>query len=166
MQHLLVGENASADDERKRAWQKILRMASIRELSSAKARERLSRDGYSDTIIEETMARALDLRIIDDLRYADALVRMRLATGKGIAPVLREIESLGVDLELVDSYQEHLSLGEEADLERAIMLLKSKPPRSKNRREGAYRRLVQAGFNASTASRAARLWSEEPESYE
>ena len=166
MQHLPLKEDVSVVDEGKRAWQKILRMASLREVSSAKVRERLTRDGYSDEIIEESIARALDLHIIDDLRYADALVRMRLATGKGIAPVLREIESLGVDLDLVDSYQEFLSQGENADLDRAMALLRNKPPRSKNIREGAYRRILQAGFSPSVASRAARLWSEEAKSYE
>ncbi|MRZ30570.1 regulatory protein RecX, partial [Paeniclostridium sordellii] len=41
-----------------------------------------------------------------------------------------------------------------------LALLDRKPPRAKNKRDAAYRRLAQKGFGASVASTAARIWSE------
>lgn len=147
-------------EERDRAYQKVLRMASVRELSSAKAQEKLQLAGYSQEAIAFAIEKASSYRFIDDKRYADALIRNRVSAGKGLSFALREIESLGVDPYTLDSYNDYLESGEDSEVNRAVELLERKPPKSKNKRDGAYRRLLQAGFSSSTASQAARRWCE------
>ena len=46
-------------------------------------------------------------------------------------------------------------------MQRALALLRRRPPRAKQAREAAFRKLVGQGFPTDIASSAARLWSEE-----
>lgn len=143
-----------------RAFQKILRLAATREQSTARLRGRLARDGYAEEAAEEAIARAVRVHAVDDRRYAEALIRMRVAAGKGVEGVLAEIEELGIDPDELEALGEYRAAGEEADVERALALLDRRPPRAKNKREAAYRKLVQQGFGSSTAATAARRWAE------
>lgn len=158
MLHTFADELDAFEDESQRAYRKILRMASAREISSASARQKLVRDGFSGEAVSSSIQRALDNRIIDDIRYADALVRSKLAAGKGLTGVQRELEELGVDIRSLDSFQEHEELGEEHEVERAIEVLNRRSITAKNKRDAAYRRLIQAGFSSSIASQAASEW--------
>ena len=148
-----------ASDDAERAYQKILRMASVREISTFKAREKLLRAGFSEHAIEEAISKAQGYRYIDDERYCDALIRSRIAAGKGLSPVLKEIESLGIDPYQLESYIDYLEDDAVNDLERAMALLNRRPPASKNKRDGAFRKLMQAGYSTSVASQAARTWA-------
>ena len=143
-----------------KAYQRILRWASAREQSTEKARRRLQRGGFSEEAIEEAMERAVRVSAIDDRRYCEALVRQRINSGKGLRPVLDEIESLGFAPEDIEAYRDYLSQGDEFDLKRAVEFLDRKPPHAKNLRDAAYRKLMGQGFASSVASSAARQWSE------
>lgn len=143
------------------AFQKILRWAVVRERSTAYVRERLLRDEFAPTAVEEAVERAARVRAIDDRRYADALVRTRLAAGKGLRDARSEIEALGIDPESLDAWQEHATRGREAEVERALALLRRRPPRAKQIREAAFRKLAAQGFDTDVAASAARLWYEE-----
>ena len=123
-------------------------------------RGRLARDGYAEEVAEEAIARAVRVHAVDDRRYAEALVRMRVAAGKGVEGVLAEIEELGLDPDELEALGEYRAAGEEVDVERALALLDRRPPRAKNKREAAYRKLIQQGFGSSTAATAARRWAE------
>ena len=155
-------EPASDDSELtpERAYQKILRLAATREQSSARVRERLARDGYAPEVAEEALARAVRASAVDDRRYAESLVRMRIAAGKGVEGVVGEIEELGIDPWSLEAYAEYREQGEDADVDRALSLLERRPPRAKNQRDAAFRKLVQQGFSTSTAATAARRWAE------
>lgn len=144
-----------------RAYQKILRMASVRERSTVQLRVRLERDGFDPTAIEAALERAGRNRVVDDARYAEFYVRSKLACGKGAVGILRELEGLGIDPECVEPFQEHCLEGQEAEEERAMELLRRRPPRSKNKRESAFRKLMQQGYSTSVASSVARRWAEE-----
>ena len=143
------------------AFRKILRWVAVRERSTASGRERLLKDGLSATIVEDTIARAERARAIDDRRYGDALIRMRLAAGKGLRDAEAEIEALGIDPRTLDAWQEHAERGRDAEIERALALLRRRPPRAKAAREAAFRKLVSQGYATDIASTAARLWHEE-----
>lgn len=143
------------------AYQKILRWASVRERSSAYVRDRLSKDEYPAPVVEEALARAQRVRAIDDRRYADALVRMRLASGKGLRDAEREIEELGIDPASLDSWIAHNEQGRDVEIERALGVLRRRPPRAKRAREAAFRKLMGQGYATDVASSAARLWAEE-----
>ena len=83
-----------------------------------------------------------------------------MAAGKGVEGVLAEIEELGLDPDELEALGEYRAAGEEVDVERALALLDRRPPRAKNKREAAYRKLIQQGFGSSTAATAARRWAE------
>ncbi|MBR5259923.1 MAG: regulatory protein RecX [Eggerthellaceae bacterium] len=152
---------ALASDEGQKVWAKILRTASAREYSTKQVRVKLRNAGYSENVIEEAIERAQELKILDDERYADSLIRTRISSGKGLQPTLKEIEELGINPETLPSFEELAGIdAKESELERALVLLDRKPPRSKNLRDGAFRKLVQAGYSVEVAGRAARLWME------
>ena len=46
-------------------------------------------------------------------------------------------------------------------MERALALLRRRPPRAKQVREAAFRKLAARGFDTDVAASAARLWYEE-----
>ncbi|MFR1168675.1 MAG: regulatory protein RecX [Adlercreutzia equolifaciens] len=103
-------ESALSDEEGKTArdaYQKILRWAAVRERSTAYLRERLLKDDFPAAVVEEALQRALRVQAVDDRRYADALVRMKLAAGRGLRDAEREIEELGIDPATLDSWVEH-----------------------------------------------------------
>ena len=137
------------------AFRKIERLCLVRERASEQLRQRLARGGFEAEAVEAALDRALACGLVDDGRFADVLVRSRLAQGRGRAA---ELESLGID---ADSVEALAAADDDAgEVDRALALLDRKPPRAKNRRDAAYRRLAQKGFSASVSSSAARLWCE------
>lgn len=145
--------------ESERAFRKIERLACSREQASVALRRRLTREGFPEEAVEEAIERALACGLVDDLRYADVLVRSRLAQGRGRQGIAAELADLHIDPDAVEALAES-DEGCDREVERALELLERRPPRAKNKRDAAYRRLVQKGFGASAASTAARLWSE------
>lgn len=141
------------------AFRKIERLCLVREQASEQLRQRLARDGFEPDAVETAVARALACGLVDDSRFADVLVRSRLAQGRGRRGIAAELEALGIDADGVEA----LAAGDGDDageVDRALALLDRKPPRAKNRRDAAYRRLAGKGFSASVSSTAARLWCE------
>lgn len=151
-------ESGKTADE---AFRKILRWVSVRERSTAYVRERLAKDEFPTEAIEEALDQAVRTRAVDDRRYSDALIRMKLSAGKGLRAVEAEISELGIDPASLDAWQEHASRGSEAEVERALAMLRRRPPRAKQAREAAFRKLVGQGYTADVASTAARRWFEE-----
>ena len=153
-------ESALSDEEGKTArdaYQKILRWAAVRERSTAYLRERLLKDDFPSSVVEEALQRAVRVRAVDDRRYADALVRMKLAAGRGLRDVEREIEELGIDPATLDSWVEHERKGRDFEVDRALAALRRRPPKAKRAREAAFRRTVNRGFRAYVPSRAFKI---------
>ncbi len=149
----------SSADEIERAFRKVERLACMQEQASAALLKRLSREGFSEEASRAAVERALACGLVDDERYANVLVRSRLSQGKGIHGIACELEDLGMDPSCVQAFQEAENSGID-EVKRAISLLERKPPQAKNKRDAAYRRLVQKGFTSSVASSAARQWCE------
>lgn len=157
------GTMRETDEDRfghRAAMRKIERLCATREQASSALRARLVRDGFSEEIAEHAVSRAVECGLVDDSRFADVLVRCRMAAGKGRAGIARELSSFGIDPYSVESYVAAEEEGDEPELQRALSILERKPPRAKNARDAAYRRLVGKGFSSSIASTAARLWRE------
>ena len=151
---------ALAADDAERAFRKIERLALAREQASAALRARLVREGFPPEAADAAVGRALACGLVDDARYAEVLVRSRLSQGRGAQGIAAELESLGIDASVVPGWPEEFAVDHESEVARALALLDRKPPRAKNKRDAAYRRLAQKGFGASVASTAARIWSE------
>lgn len=151
---------ALAADDAERAFRKIERLALAREQASAALRARLVREGFPPEAADAAVGRALACGLVNDARYAEVLVRSRLSQGRGAQGIAAELESLGIDASVVPGWPEEFAVDHESEVARALALLDRKPPRAKNKRDAAYRRLAQKGFGASVASTAARIWSE------
>lgn len=156
------GEKACPEKDAEKAFRKIERLACAREQASAALRRRLVREGFSEEDAAVAVARAVACGLVDDRRYADVLVRSRLAQGKGRRGIAAELAELGIDAEGVAALAEGgQGDGDDAgELARALAVLDRRPPRAKNLRDAAYRRLVQKGYGSSVASSAARRWCE------
>ncbi len=142
------------------AFRKIVRCASASEQSSAKMRVKLRAAGFGDQECENAMSRALELRIIDDARYCESLVRSELSKGKGLRLAEAEIADLGLTLEDLPPCKEMIyDLPPEET--RAYDFLVAHPPRGKNLRQSAYRKLVTKGYSSSAAATASRKWVED-----
>ena len=125
--------------------------------------ERLLKDDFPAAVVEEALQRAVRVRAVDDRRYADALVRMKLAADRGLRDAEREIEELGIDPATLDSWVEHERKGRDFEVGRALAALRRRPPKAKRAREAAFRRLVSQGFSTDVAATASRTWFEERE---
>lgn len=157
----LANNDALLEEESSRAFNQILRWVSARERSSLSVRTRLRELDYSEAAIDAALERAQKCSAINDKRYAGALIRTKQAQGKGMRAVQWELEQLGVDLDSLDEWNDYMNAGRDAELERALELLRRKPPRAKLAREAAYRKLVTQGYSTSIASDAARRWYKE-----
>lgn len=147
-------------EEAEQAFRKIERVAMRREQSTVGLRRRLLRDGFSEVATETALTRAQACGLIDDQRFADVLVRSRLSQGRGRRGIQAELADLAIDVDMVREWQETEPSDESSEVDRALTLLTQRPPRAKNQRDAAYRRLMQKGFSSSVASTAARQWVE------
>ena len=145
------------------ALRRIERLANVSEQCSGKLRRRLLREGWTAEQVEGALDRAKACLLVDDERYASVFVRSRLAQRKGEAGILFELKGLGFAEEYVVSLVQDLrcDAGLGTEVERALELLAAKPPKSKNLHDGAYRKLVAAGYASSVASEAATLFCEQ-----
>lgn len=178
---------AERTEDETKAFEKVTRLACAREHGSRELIDRLVRDGFSREVAESAVQRALDCGLIDDVRYGAVLVRTRVAQGRGRKGIEDELERAGITATDIPGWpDEFFSLGgfdpfrvadnnedglvgcsfggrsnDEQEVERALALLRRKPPRSKNVRASAYRKLMTKGYSSSVASAATRRFMEE-----
>lgn len=178
---------AERTEDETRAFEKVTRLACARERGSRELADRLVRDGFSREVAESAVRRALDCSLIDDTRYGAVLIRTRVAQGRGRKGIEDELERAGIVASDIPGWPEEFfsvddfdpfrvnanaedgvvgySFGsvssDEQEIERALALLRRKPPRSKNIQASAYRKLVTKGYSTSVASAATRRFMEE-----
>lgn len=143
-----------------KAFCKIRRLSLMREQASVALRDRLAREGFSEEDAAEAVDRALRCGLVDDLRFAEVLMRSRAAAGRGRQGIEAELRRLNIEPSDVPGWPEEFVGDDDSEVARAIALLDKKPPQAKNLRDAAYRRLVHKGFSSACSSSAARLWSE------
>ena len=174
-------------EDETRAFEKVTRLACSRERGSRELIDRLVRDGFSREVAESAVRRALDCGLIDDTRYGAVLIRTRVAQGRGRKGIEDELEGAGIAASDIPGWPEEFfsvddfdpfrvnanaeddvvgctfgsESSDEQEIERALALLRRKPPRSKNVRASAYRKLVTKGYSTSVASAATRRFMEE-----
>ena len=178
---------AERTEDETKAFEKVTRLACARERGSRELIDRLVRDGFTREVAESAVQRALDCGLIDDVRYGAVLVRTRVAQGRGRKGIEDELDRAGITATDIPGWpDEFFSLSgfdpfrvasndedgligcsfgckfnEEQEVERALALLRRKPPRSKNVRASAYRKLMTKGYSSSVASAATRRFMEE-----
>lgn len=141
------------------AWKKLMRLLSVRDRSVKECRTKLQESEFSPADIDSAVAKALRLRLLDDMRFADSLVRAKVSAGKG----LRGIESLLVEHDITPSSLEGFPAdyvdGLGSEFERACRFMERHPTRSKNPWKSAYGKLLRAGYDSDSAYRASSWWS-------
>lgn len=174
-------------EDETRAFEKVTRLACTRERGSRELIDRLVRDGFSQEVAESAVRRALDCGLIDDTRYGAVLIRTRVSQGRGRKGIEDELERAGIAASDIPGWPEEFfsvddfdpfrvnanaeddvvgctfgsESSDEQEIERALALLRRKPPRSKNVQASAYRKLVTKGYSTSVASAATRRFMEE-----
>ena len=109
------------------AFRKIERLCLVRERASEQLRQRLAREGFEAEAVEAALDRALACGLVDDGRFADVLVRSRLAQGRGRRGIAAELENLGIDADGVEALA--AADDDAGEVDRALALLDRKPPR-------------------------------------
>ncbi len=157
------GESALLDDRAMadKAFKKIIALVNVSDRSERTIRQRLQREDYDEVAIEESVSRAKQYGFIDDVRFAEILIRSRISQQKGSAGIIRELSENGIQADEVPGWPYDYPVSYEEELNRALEVLNRKPPHAKNKRDAAYRRLMQKGYPSSVASSAARMWTEQ-----
>lgn len=155
--------DAEAMTEAQKAFKKIVALVNVSDRSELTIRERLEKAGFGQPAIDDAIERAKGYGFIDDIRFATVLARSRIAQGKGIYGIEKEMLKHHVDPNDVPGWPHEFEVSDEQEFDRALEALDKRPPRSKNLRDGAFRKLVQKGFSVSVASAAARAWSDQQE---
>lgn len=143
-----------------KAFSRILRMVSHRERCSYDIRVKLLQEGYPEGAAETALERAVSLRIVDDVRFAESFIVSSLHAGKGRRGIACDLVQKGIQSQDVERLMFEHSSDFASDYERAMKLLDTHPPRSKNVRDGAYRKLIAKGYSSEIASFAARTYEE------
>ena len=155
-----VARHISEGEEK--AFAKIQRLSCVRERCQSELGLRLEREGFSSEDVNRAIERAVACGLVDDMRYADVLIRSRLAQGKGRQGIEAELSRVGIDVFLVPGWpEEFFSQEDNSEFDRALNLLRRNPPRAKNIRAAAFRKLISKGYSQEIAFEAARCFDEE-----
>ena len=150
------GVSASFDcltPEGRKAFIRLQDLCSYSEYSACKMRTRLVREEFSQDAASEAVDYAVALNLINDQRYAEALISTRLRAGKGQVAIERDLRSHEIDPSTVPGGPEVYweQWGTEED--RAWEDVARHPSHSKNPSASSYRRLLSRGFSPSVAHR-------------
>lgn len=138
------------------AWNRVLLSVSASEQSTLKIRTKFSQAGYPERIINKVIDHAVEIGAVDDIRYANMLIRSCIASGKGLRKVQRDIERLGIQIESLDAYEEYKDIDSEVILENAIEYLTAHPTKAKDAYASCFMKLINRGFSGDVANAAVR----------
>ena len=147
-------------DPSQEAFERVCVLCSHSLYSVEKMRQRLAREQVPADAAEAALARAAACGLIDDIRYGETLCAARLRAGKGRPGIEDELREHGIEPSDIEGWPEEYAERYGQEVDRALRLIDSHPPRSKRPRDSAYRRLLGKGYGVDTASRAAGLWWE------
>lgn len=148
-------ENPTPED----ALNKIVRLVNHREHSVTSLRKRLQQAGFNHDIIDSALKRAQELGLVDDIRYGNILTRSRISQKKGCQGIERELIQEGINPEDIEAYLEYRDeIAPKYEISQAVAFLEKHPPKAKNQRESAYRKLRQKGYDNSTTHEAIKIW--------
>lgn len=89
--------------ERVAARDRAVGLLARHEFSAHQIAQRLSDDGYSEAVIQETVGRLVASGLMDDARFAAALVRNRVRAGYGRRAIHRDLERAGISKALAET---------------------------------------------------------------
>ncbi|MEQ3836717.1 regulatory protein RecX [Lawsonella clevelandensis] len=156
------GDNL-ADDLRDRAREAALRLLSIRERSSKELTDRLRDKGFPTEIVDDLVTRFLEIKLLDDERFAREWVTSRAQhSARGKSVLRQELRHKGIPTPVIDAVLESLSPEIEEDSARMLLSrkLRAIDPASLSDREiyrkqqrRLYNMLARRGFSSELAQR-------------
>ena len=126
-----------------------------RDYSARELTERLLRDGYSGSVVDQIVSRAREVGIVDDARYGAAFARSKVLAGWGSVKIERELSRRGVEPSSVPGWPEEF-LSVEDERERARSLASRRRLTGKNDYQKLVRFLCSRGFAVSLSTSVAR----------
>jgi regulatory protein len=137
------------------AASRIERLVDKRDYSATELDDKLLHDGYSASVRDEAIGRAIGAGLVDDRRFGAAYVRTKLSSGWGVARIERELKRRGVCLEELPGWPQDF-LDDETEDERAYRIASTRRLSQKNPFEKLVRFLCGRGFSMGCAMRVAR----------
>ena len=147
---------AVAESESKVASARAMRLVEHRERSSGELSVRLTEDGYAPETIQITVARFVELGLVDDVRYTDLFIRSKVSAGWGTRRITDSLRRMQIPDDLALERLAEAGVDDETDYIRALLLVRKKPPADRAGVERSMARLVRRGFSFDTARRAAQ----------
>jgi regulatory protein len=156
----------AADEEA--AWRTLLKALERRSFSVGEIRRRLRQKGHPPEAVEHAIARAGEIRLLDDAAFARQFVHSRASRGRGPARLRQDLRVLSVAEPLIDAAlreqwpEPEDALGLAASLAaRRARQLGAIPREAKRRRLLAY--LARRGFSGARVTELVRRLLSEPE---
>jgi len=149
-------ESRLAGVEPRLARDRAVRLLTYRDRSSAELASKLDDDGYLPDVVSTTVARFVDLGLVDDDRFARSLAR-NLTQNKGLGRgrASREMIARGVDPASVADILDE-ALPPEDEERAALALARASARRAGATRERVAARLMRKGYAPRIALSAAR----------
>ena len=146
---------------RNKAKERIERLIDRREYASEEVRDKLRQEGYAESVIVPAVARACEVGLVSDARFADNFIRSKLASGWGELRIRRELSRRGIDVEEVRGWP-YDYFDPEDEHTRATELARRHLRPGKNAYQRLVRYLCGRGFSLGVATQAAsRVLAEE-----
>lgn len=137
----------------------LARLLSTRERSLQESQKRLLDKGYQEQVVSLVLERAQACGLLDDQRFAQGLIKDKLAAGWGTRRIEQELYRFGINKEFVEGYPEDF-VTEEDQLQNALRALERHHSRSKNPQQAAYRYLISKGYSPDIVTAAIRAQEE------
>lgn len=142
-----------ASKEHCKAMDKIAALVKVRERTAHECLVRLEGAGFESDVAQRAVQRAVECGLVDDQRYAAALIKGKVNQGWGRRKIVMRLQQDGVSDEVVFACEGLFASGQE-EYERAMHELGKKSVQSKNPRATLVRRLLQRGYSQDLAFRA------------
>ncbi len=132
---------------------KLLKLVGGRDYSTSMMWEKLSKAGFEDSVISETIEYAVNSKLLNDARYAEMFIASKKSLGWGQKKIEIELGNRGVSCEILSGYPEEY-FSEDVEIARAVDLLRTHNTSAKDVRASHYRYLLSKGFSPTIASKA------------
>lgn len=140
------------------AFDRIVKLCAARDRSRLELLQRLQREGHPRSACDSALERACACGLVDDARFADALVRGRVRSGKGEVAIRRDLAKHGIDPSQLAGWPEEFGLSHDDQVDRAVAFLSSSPPTAKDAYHAAFRKLQARGYPKSVVAQAVSRW--------
>lgn len=141
---------ADFESQLKEARKRTERLINTRDRSSAELKDRLTRIGFTDEVVQHEVAAAVDAGLVDDQRFARLFIQGKTNRGWGQARIVSELRRFGIDLRLYEGYPECFFTPED-QFSRALECISKFHTSSKDPWSAHYRRLISRGYSREIA---------------